>query len=229
MAGLPVLVEKPLACSSEEANDLLALAEMRGGYVLTDHIHLFQPEYRQLKKLSCSMGTIQSIQSNGGRWGPFRSDASVLWDWGPHDVALVLDLFGEPPVSTNATVVEARTLPEGCGETLAIEMMFSGGRKAIIEIGNLYRERRRRLEVTCATGSLIFDDIAENRLVRRDGTRTDQFEAVPSAGTPPLTGALLAFADAIVSQSRDLSSLRHAVDVVAVLEACDSILMTRKN
>jgi len=40
-AGLPVLVEKPLALSSGEAAGLLALAEELGGFVLVDHIHLF--------------------------------------------------------------------------------------------------------------------------------------------------------------------------------------------
>lgn len=225
-AGLPVLVEKPLALSGAEARGLLAKADSCGGFVMVDHIHLFQPAYGRLKELARGMGGIRNIRSKGGRRGPFRRDVTVLWDWGPHDVAFALDLFGERPERIVARRLEKRELPEGTGEILAIELTFSGDHQAAIEIGNLYREKHRCLEVDCGNVTLVFDDVAADKLTRRsaDGTTT-WTEPFGGDGTPPLSIALQTFAEAIRSRSTDLAPLRLAVDVVETLEACEKALM----
>lgn len=225
-AGLPVLVEKPLALSGAAARDLLTRAERRGGFVMVDHIHLFQPAYRHLKRLAGAMGAIRHVRGRGGRWGPFRPDAPVLWDWGPHDVALALDLFGERPTRIAARPLERRTVPEGAGEILAIELDFPGGGRAAVEIGNLYRDKHRRLEVRCDEGTLVFDDVAADRLVRRTRDGGTEAIALPpaTAGMTPLAIALRTFAEAIRGRSADLAPLRFAVDVVETLEACERAL-----
>ena len=43
------------------------------------------------------LGPIREIAAVAGNRGPYREDVAVLWDWGPHDVAMALDLVGASP------------------------------------------------------------------------------------------------------------------------------------
>lgn len=224
-AGLAVLIEKPLTANPAEARGLLPLAETAGVPVWIDHLHLFAPGYGRLKSLARDLGPIRRIVSTGGRRGPFRLDAPVLWDWGPHDVALCLDMIGETPVGIAAESLEWQDTPDGLGETLALNLQFAGGCRAEIEIGNLYAEKRRRFEVEFDGVSLIYDAHAEHKLVRRsESDGVPIHETVPVAGEPPLTYAVLGFTDAIRSGSTDLGPLRLGIGVVEVLAACEELL-----
>lgn len=223
--GLAVLIEKPLTTSPNQARDLLTLAERQGGLVWVDHIHLFSPGYRRLREALAPLRPIRRITSRGGRWGPFRDDASVLWDWGPHDIAFCLDLAGEPPAAVTAVCRERRELPEGIGEILDIGLDFPGGTRATITIGNILAEKCRNLTVTCDDAVLVLDDMAADRLIRRATAGSDAPpQAIPVADTPPLACAVGSFADAIRGGNRDLAPLRLGVSVVETIAACERLL-----
>ncbi len=224
-AGLPALVEKPLTANLAEARDLLVFAEAAGLTVWVDHTHLFAPAYGRLKSLARDMGPIRRIVSTGGRWGPFRASTPVLWDWGPHDVALCLDMAGAVPTAIAAETVEWRETPEGLGEILALSLDFEGGFRAEIEVGNIFPAKRRRFEVQFDDAALIFDDRADNKLVRRsERGGVPIHETIPVAGEKPLTYAVLGFVDAIRSGSNELTHLRLGVGVVEALAACEELL-----
>lgn len=220
--GLPVLVEKPFVPSAPAARNLSAYVEERCGYVLVDHTHLFHPGYAKLKEMATALGSPGALRSAGGNWGPFRANTPVLWDWGPHDVALCLDLMGEPPVAVKARCLEKRETPEGWGENLALELEFAGGTRASIEIGNLFRQKRRSLKVDFGDQTLLLDDTAADKLTRAAGTA--KFEAVAIPDEPPLSCALQAFAEAVRAKSKDAAPLRFAAQVVEVLEQCERAL-----
>ena len=38
----------------------------------------------------------------GGNYGPFRMDVSSLWDWGPHDLSMCLEIIGKYPSKVKA-------------------------------------------------------------------------------------------------------------------------------
>lgn len=221
-AGLPVLIEKPLALDSNEARATLDLAGRESVLVMVEHTHLFSPAYRSLKARLDRIGgaeAISSIRGRAGNWGPFRRHTPVLWDWGAHDVAMVLDLLGSRPVRVSARRTRLEKIEEGIGERIEIDLHFTGGRKASIELSNLMRRKRRFLAVDCATMTLIYDAVAGHRLVVHEPPAAAAL-AIPVCPTPPLTVALGEFVQAIAAGSQDLSGLRLAVDVVAVLERC---------
>ena len=224
-AGLPVLVEKPLTANLAEAQDLLVFAEAAGLTVWVDHTHLFAPAYGRLKSLARDMGPIRGIVSTGGRWGPFRASTPVLWDWGPHDVALCLDMAGSAPTGIAAERVNWRETPEGLGEILTLSLEFPEGFRAEIEVGNIFPEKRRRFEVQFDEAALIFDDTAEHKLFRRsEADGVPIYETIPVAGEKPLIYAVLGFVHALRSGISDLGPLRLGVSVVEVLAACEELL-----
>jgi len=126
-ADLPTLVEKPLTTSWADAEALLALEEDRGVPVIVDHTYLFHPGFRAMKQEARSLGGLQSLRTAGGNWGPFRDDVDVLWDWGPHDVALCLDLVGDRPANVEAWSKDRQSTPEGPGEVIALRLTFDDG------------------------------------------------------------------------------------------------------
>ncbi len=215
-AGLPVLVEKPLALSVEEARGIRARARALAGSVMVDHTHLFHPAWTELKRRRPQLGPIRAIRSVGGNRGPFRAETTVLWDWGPHDISMCIDLMEAVPETVSARRLRAEQTPEGRGELLRLDLGFATTR-AEIEIGNLMSTRTRRFEVEFAGTTAVIDDTAEHKL--RCGGR-----GIPIAGTPPLTVVVEAFVDAIIADSFDAQGLDLAVQVVDTLEQCDAAL-----
>jgi len=91
--SVPVLIEKPVCLASDRAAKLLKLARYRKLSVFAGHTHLFSTQWRELKK---RLNGVKTIESSSG--GPCKLDP--LWDWGPHDVAMCIDLLGMPQTVT---------------------------------------------------------------------------------------------------------------------------------
>lgn len=103
-AGKHVLVEKPLATSTSEALDLLALAERSGRTLMVDHTFLYTPAVRLIKKVveSGLLGDLLYIDSVRISLGLVQSDVNVLWDLGPHDLSIMNYLCDRDPVAVSA-------------------------------------------------------------------------------------------------------------------------------
>lgn len=88
--------------------------------------------------------------------------------------------------------------------------------------GNGFEEKVRTLAVLRGDVELRFDDLDEDKLVES----APGASPVPVAVEPgrPLDRALRAFTDAIRAQPYDLSDLRAAVEVVALLSQCETVL-----
>jgi predicted dehydrogenase len=204
LKGIPVLIEKPLALSASDARAIRDLAVERRVYALVEHTHLFSPAFRALKKLAARHGGVREIHSEAGNQGPYRRDVPVLWDWGPHDVAMCLDLMQEAPAAAACTVK---------AETVSIALSFPSGVPARILLSNSI-DKTRRFRVRCAAAEIVYDDLAPDKL-RLDGA------PVAVESDLPLTVAVREFAAAIAAGGADRSSLDLGVSVVEVLQACD--------
>ena len=77
MAGLPVMVEKPLTMNLDEALHMQEIVEHTGVPVLMDHTQLFHPGYVMLENKAEELGPIRFIHLVGGSGGPFRPDVPV--------------------------------------------------------------------------------------------------------------------------------------------------------
>lgn len=224
--GFGVLVEKPLTLCEHEAFSLYELAKREHVFVLVDHTHLFNPAYRKLKDFAAAYGPIRGICSVGGNWGPFREDTPVLWDWGAHDVAMCLDLLGSAPVMVKAKRLEKKNTAEGLGEILSLQLAFDGSVRADITTGNVMAKKKRLLEVHLQDRVLVYDDLAENKLVIHtlSGEKPSLTEAIGVDSTLPLTCAVKEFAVALRRGTGTLESLELGVEVVRTLSRLEAVL-----
>ena len=209
-ARIPSLVEKPLTLDLREAIDLQQLLRRNPMPVLVDHIYLFHPAYRELKRLTAELGPIRSIESEGGNRGPFRPNYSALWDYGPHDIAMCLDLLQKPPLRVACKAGETSE-----GGNYELDLQFPGDVRASIKVGNLANAKVRRFAAQCGSNTLVFDDLAPDKL-QLDGA------SIPVADTPPLVVAVETFANGIRHGATEGFGLDLATEVIRALEAAQS-------
>lgn len=102
---LHVLVEKPLAASVAEAEELVHIAETQNVKLLVDHVYVFHDVVLKLQELKATgaIGAISYFNSLRVNLGLFQPDMNALWDLGPHDFSIVDFLFGQEPVHLEAS------------------------------------------------------------------------------------------------------------------------------
>ena len=103
--GIHVLVEKPMATSIDEAEELVKIAAAHNAKLLVDHIYIFHDALIKLKELKMdgALGDISYYDSLRVNLGLFQPDMNVLWDLGPHDFSIVDYLFEQAPFAIEAT------------------------------------------------------------------------------------------------------------------------------
>ena len=225
--GMPVLLQKPLALDVAGAEAIHELAMKKDCLVVVDQTQIFNPGYQELKRIARQITGPMRIRSAGGAWGPFGRSTPVLWDWGPHDLAMCLDLAGTAPESCRAARKTEITDDGYHGELISIHLSFGAAGAADITIGNIMPGKTRILEVAQEGRTLVFDDINSPKLTLR---RAGKKEEIPFGATPPLTRVVEHFARAILErdQPRDTSSLELALDVVRALGRLDAAMAEEK-
>lgn len=220
--GVAVLVEKPMTLNLADAETVLERAQSRGAIVRVDHIHLYSTAWEALKLEAAGLGPLRAIIAKAGSKEPDHSQTPVLWNWGSHDVAMCIDLLGRVPEKATARRLEARETEEGKGETLALSLDF-GGVTASITIGDILAEKKRLFTATFEEGELVYDDMKDVKLRRRDApwqadpVSDDGGHPVPLAAGRPLDRVVLAFAAAISRGAPDSEDVGLGTDVARVL------------
>ncbi len=105
-AGKDVLVEKPLARSTEEAVKIVELADELERVLMCDHTFCYTSAVRKIRELihNGSLGEIQYFDSVRINLGLIQADVDVFWDLGAHDLSILDYILPEDvrPVSVAA-------------------------------------------------------------------------------------------------------------------------------
>ena len=228
-ARTPCIVEKPFCLDPDEADRLSRRIDETGVPVLVDHTRLFHPAYQVLKQMLAEAGEpIRFLLTECMSFGPFRSDVSAWWDWGPHDVSLCLDLMGARPEH-----VEALAGPEGADggpDMVSARLDFARGVSAWVHVGRLSPKKRRTLTVGTETrlyrlNELSPEPLKTSRRLPQESRVGVEWQAVPAGPeVPPLTAMLTYFMDGLAGQDRRRFGGGLARDVVRVLAEGQSAL-----
>ncbi len=163
-ARLPLLLEKPMALDPKEAEKINKASREQKVSILVNHIYLHHPVYMKLKQLLINEGSeIKAIHTHSGNRGPFRKEWSALWDWGPHDLAMALDLVKGPASVKKVSLIKRDKGNKKSGNYL-IQLSLSNGATAELKFGNLMPNRVRQLRVQTYRGEYIFDETNNNCL-----------------------------------------------------------------
>src|ERR1700732_2663506 len=104
-AGNHVLVEKPLAQTSEQVHRLIEEAERRRLVLMVDHTFLYTPAVQKIRDLTVegALGEIYYYNGIRASLGLFQSDVNVMWDLAVHDISIIQFILDEAPVAVSAT------------------------------------------------------------------------------------------------------------------------------
>lgn len=158
LRGKHVLVEKPFTLSSEEGYQLADIAEKTGKVLMVGHIMDYHPGMRLVKKYiqSGELGKIFYLHSTRTSLGIVREDVSVLWDKAPHDIATLLYLLDEEPVSVAAT--GQAFVNDGVEDVVFITVRFASGIIANIHVSWLDPCKTSRTTIIGEKKMIVFDD-----------------------------------------------------------------------
>lgn len=144
--NIPTIIEKPLSLSLQEAEILKQFTSL----ILVNHIHLFSNPYQAIKKF-IDPNKIDHIISLGYNKGPIRNYSS-LFDYGCHDLSMIIDLYNQMPLKTNIEHVKTKT-----GDLFKIELIFDKFSSFSL-IGNGGEKRVRKFNVETEGLKISYND-----------------------------------------------------------------------
>jgi predicted dehydrogenase len=240
-AGKHVYVEKPMTLRSAEARELVELADRAGRVLMVGHLLEYHPAVDLLKKLldSDEIGRIHYMYCERVNLGVVRQDENALWSLAPHDISIVLYLFGAEPETVSAR--GSCYLRPGVEDVVFANLSFADGRMAQIHVSWLDPHKERRMVVVGSRKMVTFDDMDATEKVRiydkgADLKRgaADAIEAIsvrhgeiriPLVGAAePLGLEARHFVDCVRDGRTPRSDGRDGLRVVRVLEAATESL-----
>lgn len=166
LAGKHVLVEKPLTANSEEAEDLVNLAEQRGLSLMVGHTFEYNPAVEYLRNLIANgeLGRIYYINATRVNLGIFQSDINVVWDLAPHDVSILLFILGMLPVNVSAR--GAAYVRSKIHDVAYLTLHFPNEIMADIRVSWLDPCKIRRITVVGSKKMVVYDDVEPTEKIR---------------------------------------------------------------
>ena len=159
-SGKHVLCEKPLASTVAECDSLVAAAAQTHCVLFVGHTFLFNPAVTMMHGLirQGSIGRLLYAHAVRTSLGPIRQDVNALWDLAPHDLSILLFLFGEEPVSVSAT--GRGFLRDDIEDVVFAQLQFESGTIAGIHVSWLDPYKVRRVTAVGGQRMVVFDDVA---------------------------------------------------------------------
>jgi predicted dehydrogenase len=161
-----VLVEKPLTTSVAQAVELIALAEERKRVLMVGHTFEYNPAVNELRRLvqSGDLGKIYCIEAERVNLGLFRDDINVIWDLAPHDVSILLYLFGKKPEKIK---VQAHAhLQPHIQDVAHLDLEFADGMNAHIHVSWLHPCKIRRVTIIGDARMVVYDDTNPAEMIK---------------------------------------------------------------
>ena len=237
LAGKHVLVEKPLAPSVAQAEELARLAREQRRVLMVDDTLLYTGAARKIRELIAAgeLGRVLYFDSVRLNVGPLERDASVVWDLAPHDLT-VMDFVLCQTLGTAARWVSAAGVAHhGRLEQLAyLTLGLDDGLLGHVHVSWIAPVKTRRTIIAGSKKMLLWDDTAPAEPVtifdsavelRRDAQgRSGHVHAPQLDGREALAVMAEAFAAACLDGAASPSDAVRAVRIVKLLAAAQRSL-----
>jgi predicted dehydrogenase len=241
--GKHVFVEKPFTATSDEAEELIELADRKNLQIMVDHTFLFTGAVRKIKELVDGgvLGPLYYYDSTRVNLGLFQHDVNVIWDLAPHDVSIMDHLIGVEPELVVAT---GGAHLNGFADMAYVTLYFPNNVIAHLNVNWLSPVKVRTTLIGGQRKMLVWNDLepAEKIKVYDKGV-----EAISEEGRHRLlvsyrSGDMWAprveegealqrearyFLDCIASRARPFNDGKAGLRVVRILEAADESLKRR--
>jgi predicted dehydrogenase len=244
-AGKHVLVEKPLAASTGEAEKMIAVAEEEHRVLMCDHTYCFTPAVQHIARLlgDGELGDLYFVDSVRINLGLVQTDVNVIWDLAPHDLSILEHIL--PPGQEVTSVAARGADPIGAGQAcigyLALEL--ASGAIAHIHVNWLSPTKVRTMIIGGSRKTLVWDDLNPTQRISvydrsvdlttgdREVRHRSQVEYRIGDVVGPalrdgeaLSGVITEFASAIHEEREPITGGQSGLRVLRILEAASASL-----
>jgi predicted dehydrogenase len=166
LLGKHVLVEKPVAASEEQAQELLDLSRATARVFMVGHTFLYNPAVRVLRDLiqQGELGDIYYVHAQRLNLGLFQRDINVVWDLAPHDVSILIYLLGMEP--TGASARGYCHVQLGIEDVAHLDLLFPNEVHASIHLSWLDPKKVRRMTIVGSRKMAVYDDLETLEKIR---------------------------------------------------------------
>src|SRR5246127_5048900 len=245
LAGKHTLIEKPMASSSAECEELIEIAERKGLILMVGHTFLYSAPVRKIAEIvqAGDIGEIRYINSRRLNLGLFQKDINVAWDLAPHDISIILHVLGELPQTVNCQG-NAHVTP-GIEDVTNISLSFRQKRFATIQSSWLEPRKVRDMTIVGTRRMIVYDDLQTHEKIRIYDVRVERpphydtfadFHYSYHYGDSyiphiqqeePLKAECQHFLDCIEKGTKPLTSGYEGLELVRILEAASTSLKDR--
>ena len=164
--GKHVLVEKPLARTVAEGEELRELAEKKGLVLMVDHTFIYTGAVRKMKEIIDvgELGDLHYFDSVRVNLGLFQHDVDVIWDLAPHDLSILAYLVHERPKYVSA--VGANHTGSGLSDVAYISLHYESSFIAHFHVNWLSPVKIRQILIGGSRRMLVYDDTEPSEKVR---------------------------------------------------------------
>ncbi|MGA2863551.1 MAG: Gfo/Idh/MocA family oxidoreductase [Verrucomicrobiota bacterium] len=242
LAGKHTLIEKPMAASSSECEELINIANRKGLVLMVGHTFLYSQAVRKIKEIVDwgDIGEIRYISARRLNLGLYQKDINVAWDLAPHDLSIILYVMGEPPVCV--TCRGSAHITPGVEDVTLMHVSFPKNRSAIVHSSWLDPRKIREMTIVGSKRMIVYDDVAPLEKIRIFDARVErpphydtfaEFQYAYHYGDmyaphikqeEPLKVECQHFLECIQTGQTPLSSGTRGLEVVKVLEASSASL-----
>lgn len=238
-AGKHVLVEKPMAASVHDAQEMIRRADKAQRVLMVDHTFIYSPAVRKMKELldSRELGDLYYIDSVRINLGLFQHDVNVVWDLAPHDLSIMDYLIGRLPRSLSAFGASHADNAHEIEDVAYLNLDLGEGLLASFHVNWLSPVKIRHFILGGTKKSLVYNDLDPGEKIKvydrgititQDpesqrgvlvGYRTGDVWCPHIDNAEPLQTMVRHFAECIREGKRPLTDGEAGLRIVRILEA----------
>ena len=243
-AGKHVLIEKPLASSVSEAQDLVNTADANDRILMVGHTFEYNPAVEAVREIvqSGTLGDIYYINATRVNLGLFQPDINVIWDLAPHDISILNYILDSQPWAVSARGEAFVQSKKGLHDIAYLTLRYPNRVMAEVRVSWLDPVKIRRYTVVGSQKMLVYDDIAHAKVVIYDkgvvvppySDTPEEFQlsyrhgaeqSYPIQWSEPLRNECREFAISVAQGRQPRSDGRSGLRVVQILEAAQRSLV----
>lgn len=248
-AGKHVLVEKPLATSVAQCDELAEEAAQRKLVLMVGHTFEYSEPVRAIRRYLAAgeLGDLYYVSMRRANLGIVRSDANAMWNLAPHDISILCSWLDAKALTVTAT--GAAWLQERIEDVVFLSIAFEGGVLGHVHCSWLDPNKIREATIVGSRKMAVYDDVPPDEKIRiydkgMERSRGDhpsmgafedfgRFQMLARAGDvlipkiqmrEPLAVQTAHFVDCVLDGVVPLTGAASGRRVVAILEAAQRSL-----
>jgi predicted dehydrogenase len=238
-----VLLEKPMTKTSDEAKELITLAQKQNRGIFVGHTFVYNGAIQMIKNYISSgkLGKILYFDSIRINTKLIRDDVNVIWDLAPHDLSIINYLFEKEPVSVSAFGTSRKDVKNR--EIAHLIISYPEDLTAHVHVNWLSPVKIRKILIGGSKRMIVYDDLEPSEKIRIydenipiKASLVTPFSPAWRSGdvliphfdeTEALYKELLHFIDCLRNHKKPLTGGYEGLQVVKLLEASDKALKIR--